>query len=99
MSLKKTGTVDLDDPDSWGWLVPLVNTQPLPTYTLSKEETLIGRHSDSIICINDRRLSSKHCTILKEKDSIKITDLSTNGTFISSNKIGKGNTVDLKHGD
>lgn len=89
----------LDDADSWGSLVPLVDTQPLPTYVLSKDETVIGRSGDCAICINDKRLSSKHCSIKKEGETVKITDLSTNGTFIGSKKIGKNVSIDLKHLD
>jgi hypothetical protein len=37
MSLKKTETVALDEPDAWGSLAPLVNTQPLPTYSLIQD--------------------------------------------------------------
>lgn len=87
----------MEDADSWGSLIPLANTQALPTYTLAKEETQIGRNPDCGICINDKRLSGKHCLIKKEGDKITITDLSTNGTFLGSKKIGKNNSVDLKH--
>src|SRR4051812_35556067 len=99
MSLKKTETVALDEADVWGTLVPLVNSQPLPTYTLSKAEILIGRSPDCLICINDKRLSGKHCSISREGNQIQITDLSTNGTFIASKKVGKGQTTLLKHND
>lgn len=76
-----------------------MDTQPLPTYVLSKDETLVGRSGDCTICINDKRLSNKHCTIKKGDSEITITDLSTNGTFIASKKIGKNVTVNLKHLD
>lgn len=99
MSLKKTQTVSLEDADSWGSLIPLANTQALPTYTLSKDQTQIGRNSDCGICINDKRLSGKHCVIKKDGDVVILTDLSTNGTFISAKKIGKNNSHELKHLD
>lgn len=99
MSLKKTETLALDDSESWASLIPLVDTQPLPTYALTKDEILIGRNGDCDICINDKRLSSKHCIIKKQGSSAMITDLSTNGTFIASKKIGKNVTVNLKHLD
>lgn len=99
MSLKKTETLALDDAEDWGWLIPLPNTQPLPTYHLSKNEIIIGRNPECHICISDKRLSGKHCSITKIADKITLTDLSTNGTFLGSKKIGKGNTVDLKHLD
>ena len=37
MSLKKTDTVALEESEAWGSLVPLVNSQPLPTYSLSQD--------------------------------------------------------------
>ena len=99
MSFKRTETVALDDPEAWGCLVPLPNTQPLPIYSLTKDEVVLGRSPDCTISINDKRLSGKHCTISRKDGSTFITDLSTNGTFIGPNKIGKGKTVQLNHLD
>lgn len=97
MSLKKTETLELDQGEVWATLTPLPNTQPLPTYTLTQSEILIGRNTECVICINDKRLSGKHCTISKLGDKYTITDLSTNGTFIGDKKIGKGVTYDIAH--
>ena len=58
---------------------------------------LIGRNTECDICINDKRLSGKHCLISKENDKITITDLSTNGTFLGDKKIGKNITIELNH--
>ena len=99
MSLKKTDTVEIDATNPWAMLLPVPNTQPLPKYPLALPSILIGRNSQCTICINDKRLSGKHCIITKEQGKITITDLSTNGTFIGDKKIGKNVSVDLKHGE
>jgi E3 ubiquitin-protein ligase CHFR len=97
MSLKKTETVSLEEVEAWGKLTPLVDTQPLPTYSLTQAEILIGRNPECVICINDKRLSGKHCTLSKQGDKYMLTDLSTNGTFLNDKKVGKGITVELPH--
>lgn len=58
---------------------------------------VIGRNPECGICISDKRLSGKHCTLAKQGDRYTLTDLSTNGTFLSDVKVGKGNTVDINH--
>jgi predicted component of type VI protein secretion system len=97
MSIKKTETVSLDEAEVWGTLTPLVNTQPLPTYSLTQSEVLIGRNPECVICINDKRLSGKHCTLSRQGDKYTLTDLSTNGTFLNDKKVGKGVTIELSH--
>ena len=97
MSLKKTETLELQDTEAWGSLIPMANAQPLPTYSLTQSDILIGRNPECIICINDKRLSGKHCTLSKLGDKYTLTDLSTNGTFIGDKKVGKGNSVEVSH--
>ena len=58
---------------------------------------MIGRSPECHICINDRRLSGKHCTITIDKEKALILDLSTNGTFLADQKIGKGSTAHAQH--
>lgn len=89
--------MELDSAEAWGSLIPLANTQPLPTYTLTQSEILVGRNAECVICINDKRLSGKHCTLSKTGDKITLKDLSTNGTFLGDKKIGKNNEVELVH--
>jgi predicted component of type VI protein secretion system len=71
----------------WAKLIPL--SKGLATYELSYDKTLVGRSAECFIRINDKRLSGKHCIINKRDDNIYILDLSTNGTFVNNNKIGK----------
>lgn len=75
----------------------MANAQPLPTYSLTQSEILIGRNPECVICINDKRLSGKHCTLAKQGDKYTLTDLSTNGTFVGDKKVGKGTTVEVAH--
>ena len=94
MSLKKTDTVDLGAAP-WGRMHPIAGTQALPTYDLTDEIVSIGRNAECTICINDKRLSGKHCSITKEEKTITLTDLSTNGTFLAAKKVGKGHHVQV----
>ena len=51
----------------------------------------MGRNSTHDIQIADIRLSGVHCKIFKDDDeNIWIEDLSSNGTFIENEIIGKG---------
>jgi len=81
----------------WGRLIPLNNTQALPTYHLTRPITTIGRNPDCHICINDKRLSGKHCTVTIQNNHGLVLDLSTNGTFIADKLIGKGNSSTIMH--
>lgn len=62
----------------------------LAAYDLDKPLVVIGRVPACDVPINDKRLSSKHCQIEKKGDKVLLTDLSTNGTYIKDNKVGKG---------
>lgn len=62
----------------------------LPIYELNKPVTVMGRIPTCDIILNDKRLSSKHCQIEKKGDKIILTDLSTNGTYIKDQRLGKG---------
>lgn len=37
--------------------------------------------------------------IMSDNGTVKITDLSSNGTFVNGKLIGKGNSVDVTNGD
>lgn len=45
--------------------------------------------------IAQKRLSSQHCLIEKEGEEVFVTDLSTNGTYLNTEKIGKNNKVPI----
>ncbi|KAJ2452034.1 hypothetical protein EV183_003212 [Coemansia sp. RSA 2336] len=64
----------------------------------------VGRRSTCDIQIEDGHVSSLHCTINASHDLdtgeyiVTCTDVSTHGTFLNGEKIGKGNTAKLTHG-
>ena len=79
--LVRTSTLKLDESEGWAKLTSL--SSGLSDYTLKELNITIGRNPTCSIQINDRRLSGKHCQIVKgEGDKITILDLSTNGTFL-----------------
>ena len=61
----------------------------------------MGRNIGNTIKIDDSRLSGTHCKFTFDAASwtMKLTDLSTNGTFLGDQKIGKNNEIILKTGD
>ena len=80
----------------WGKLIPLA--KGLEAYAIKERVFMIGR-THGKVKINEKRLSGKHCSLEKEGDSVFLTDLSTNGTYLNSEKVGKGNKVEIKEGD
>jgi E3 ubiquitin-protein ligase CHFR len=75
-------------------------TAQLDNANLVKDSYTLGRNSTNDIQIPDIRLSGVHCKIFKDaEDNIWIEDLSSNGTFIENDKIGKGTKKKLASGD
>lgn len=76
----------------WGKLIPLA--KGFNTYPLREDKIMMGRSQNNCkITINEKRLSSQHCLLEKEGDKVYITDLSTNGTYLNTEKIGKNNRI------
>ena len=66
-------------------------------YELSKECITIGRHTNNDIPLEDQKASRHHAQLLCYPDGVYLHDLnSTNGTFLSGNKI---NVHPLQHGE
>lgn len=53
---------------------------------------MLGRNPECTLQIHDKRLSGKHCLIIKSGSHVTLTDLSTNGTYLGDKKIGKNKT-------
>lgn len=71
-----------------------------PNVALTKDSYTIGRNSTNDIQISDARLSGTHCKIYKDsEDNCWLEDLSSNGTFIDNQNLGKGNSRKLASGD
>jgi diguanylate cyclase (GGDEF)-like protein len=66
-------------------------------FPLTKKRTIIGRHREAEIWINDDSISRKHAEILSKGGRIFLHDLgSKNGTYINDHKILE---IELKDGD
>jgi serine/threonine-protein kinase Chk2 len=74
---------------------------------LSDNEYTIGRAQDCNITISYlevredvlHTISKRHCKIVKATPEVYLEDYSFNGTFVNSEKIGKGNRRILKNND
>lgn len=88
----------------------LVATHPsYPNVDIVKDEVFFGRRDDADVVVRDGAISSTHCRLWREKTNVDeddthsignvfLEDLSTNGTFIKDQRIGKGNTVPISSG-
>jgi Nif-specific regulatory protein len=66
-------------------------------FAVKEAELSIGRSTSNDLCIEDARLSRRHCVIRREAASLKITDLdSRNSTFVGGVPIKERL---LEHGD
>ncbi|KAK0225314.1 kinase-like domain-containing protein [Armillaria fumosa] len=88
------------DHDLWGSLQPLgtgiYRMDFLRFFTL----ITIGRHPQTNhFILPGQRISNNHCEILWEDKSVVLTDLSSNGTWINGELVGKGNKRLLRDGN
>ncbi len=68
--------------------------------SLIKNEYSLGRQQSNDIKISDIRLSGVHCKISKDdENNFWIEDLSSNGTFLENEVIGKGKKRKIVSGD
>lgn len=82
----------------WGKLTSV--TVKLSDVSLIQDSYTLGRIPTNNIQLSDVRLSGIHCKIYKDADNnCWIEDLSTNGTFIGDDKLGKGKKKKLESGD
>ncbi|KAI0699880.1 kinase-like domain-containing protein [Cerioporus squamosus] len=95
------------DEHLWGYLIPCsANLRRIDLQKI-KATYRIGRnreeHKNDII-LPGMKISNFHCTIEWDgdesaKSAVKVTDLSSNGTFINGEKIGKGKCKVLRDGN
>ena len=82
----------------WGKLVSLNSN--LENFPLTKSIYTIGRGNGNDITINDIRLSNVHCILTKDNnDMVFLEDVSSNGTYVENEKIGKRNSKILLPGE
>ena len=66
-------------------------------FTLSKDLTLIGRHPESDILLDDITVSRRHAEVIKTASALIVRDLgSLNGTYVNQTRVDE---FALKHGD
>ncbi len=68
-----------------------------PDYNFSESRVIFGRKSTCNVQIKHPAVSGLHCIIeQKENGVVFITDLSTNGTYVNGNLLGRNNSILLK---
>lgn len=89
--------------DAIGKLYSLRDQTPHIIIPRKSSGVVIGRSSSCEIRLTGNDVSLKHCrltiTVKRQRDYIYITDLSTNGTLVNDETLGKGTTILLKSGD
>ena len=102
--------LDFDEDESvaapfWGRLIPIVagGRSTVECLTLTADEHIVSRSSkqgDSALVIANPRISSRHAKFVHNNGSDPVLeDLSTNGTWVNGERLGKGNERILKTGD
>ncbi|CAK9007269.1 unnamed protein product [Durusdinium trenchii] len=79
-------------------LVPL-HSQDAPFKLPSVGTVTLGRRPNNTLVCNDISVSGKHCEISVESGLFKLSDCSTNGTYINEERIVRGETAPLRAGD
>ncbi|KAI0665871.1 kinase-like domain-containing protein [Trametes maxima] len=95
------------DPTLWGSLIPCSPTVSRFNFSKSQKRYRVGRCPDNTkidVLLNGTKISWKHCTIEWDGDegphsAVKVMDLSSNGTFINGEKIGRGQSRLLREGN
>lgn len=92
----------------------LVATHPnYPNVDIIKDDIIFGRRDDADVLVKDGAISNTHCKLYREQKpeeadeadggkpsvgTIWLEDLSTNGTFVKDQRIGKGNKLEISSG-
>lgn len=85
----------------WGFLLPCSPRLKQLEFWRSQPSYTIGRGHDNAIRLPGPRISNKHCIVRwdgGDANSVVVTDVSTNGTFINGVKIGHGLSGILSNG-
>ncbi|EGG23593.1 hypothetical protein DFA_05727 [Cavenderia fasciculata] len=102
---KTTGDISVDntDVDSLAWARLMSLNPEFPHISLEDDECSFGRGSQHKVVIQDKKISLNHCKIYRKQVDgdfkIFLEDYSSNGTFVNSKRVGKGNTITLVHGN
>jgi hypothetical protein len=87
----------LDDlPPDMGMLVVRRGPNAGSTYALDADETLVGRHPDSDLFLDDVTVSRRHAVVKRVGDHYEITDVgSLNGTYVGGERIDTARLDDM----
>ena len=90
-------SIRLGDVQGHGVLVIRSGDMTGSRFTLSKDVTLIGRHPESDILLDDITVSRRHAEVIKTASALIVRDLgSLNGTYVNQTRVDE---FALKHGD
>jgi len=90
-------SIRLGDVHGHGVLVIRSGEMTGSRFTLSKDVTLIGRHPESDILLDDITVSRRHAEVIKTSSALIVRDLgSLNGTYVNQTRVDE---FTLKHGD
>ena len=57
-------------------------------FQIDRDEVVIGRAPENLVCVDDASISGRHCVIRRDGRRFTLTDLkSTNGTYLNDVKI------------
>lgn len=96
---------EYENPNVWGRLY--ATKEKFPSLDLCDNEYTIGRAEECNITITYLEvkedvllaISKRHCKIIKATPEVYLEDYSSNGTYVNSEKIGKGRRRILKNND
>jgi len=88
------------------WSKLISKTTRIQNVQIWQDSYSIGRASACSLQIKDTKISGNHCVFSRSKKADNqsiydffLEDLSTNGTYLNGEKIGKGNKKQIKNGD
>jgi len=85
----------------WGRLVSL--NESCDNFDLRGKEFILGRQSVCGAKFDNKHISGQHCKLSVEIDVhakiVFLEDLSSNGTWLNGNRVGKGNRMVIRNGD
>ena len=78
----------------WGQLVNLnPRDKKREPYYLDGDHILVGRNPGCDVVLEDPKVSSRHCIILREGGEVYLEDTSRNGVFVNGVKVGKNQVL------
>ena len=86
--------------DPYGFLsLTLTPDTETADHALDATSCVIGRAPQANLRINLPHISASHCVVRQEGSRVMLMDVSTNGTFVNGDVVGKSLEVELREGD